>query len=156
MVEDAAPSLGATVHGARLGALSDLTVFSFDARKILTTGEGGMITTNDSAAAQRIRLLRAHAASVSTADRDRADKVVLETYPEVGYNYKITDIQAAIGVVQMSRVDEIVAERRRLGLRYDALLSAEDRVETPFVPRASSTSTSPTWSGCAPIAARRT
>lgn len=134
VVEDAAPSLGATVHGRRLGTLSDITCFSFDARKILTTGEGGMVTTDDEEAAARIRLLRAHAASVSTADRDRAQRVVLETYPEVGFNYKITDIQAAIGVVQMGRVDEIVAERRRLGQRYDELLEHEERVETPHVP----------------------
>lgn len=134
IVEDAAPSLGATISGARLGALSDITVFSFDARKILTTGEGGMITTDDTDAASRMRLLRAHAASVSTADRDRANKVVLETYPEVGFNYKITDIQSAIGVVQMGKVDEIVAERTRLGLRYNELLAGEDRIEVPFVP----------------------
>jgi perosamine synthetase len=134
VVEDAAPSLGATVHGRRLGSLSDLSVFSFDARKILTTGEGGMVTTDDAAAAERIRLLRAHAASVSTADRDRAQKVVLETYPEVGFNHKITDIQSAIGVVQMGRVDEIVAERHRLGRRYDDLLAGQERVETPYVP----------------------
>jgi perosamine synthetase len=134
VVEDAAPSLGASIHGTRLGALSDLTCFSFDARKILTTGEGGMVTTDDGEAAHRIRLLRAHAASVSTADRDRSAKVVLESYPELGFNYKITDIQAAIGVVQMGRVDAVVAERQRLGRRYDELLAAEDRVVTPYVP----------------------
>lgn len=134
VVEDAAPSLGATIDGVRLGGLSDITCFSFDARKILTTGEGGMITTNDAEAAERIRLLRAHAASVSTADRDRAQKVILETYPEVGFNYKITDIQAAIGCVQMGKVDQIVAERRRLGKRYDELLFGDDRVEVPLEP----------------------
>ncbi|WP_193614056.1 DegT/DnrJ/EryC1/StrS family aminotransferase [Nocardioides lijunqiniae] len=134
VVEDAAPSLGATVHGRRLGSLADLTCFSFDARKILTTGEGGMVTTDDARAAERIRLLRAHSASVSTADRDRAQRVVLETYPEVGFNHKITDIQSAIGVVQMGRVDEIVAERERLGRRYDELLAGQDGVETPYVP----------------------
>lgn len=134
VVEDAAPSLGASVHGRRLGAISDFTCFSFDARKILTTGEGGMVTTDDTEAATRIRLLRAHAASVSTADRDRAQKIVFETYPEVGFNFKITDIQSAIGVVQMGRVDEVVAERQRLGRRYDELLAANELVETPFVP----------------------
>ncbi|MBD8870491.1 DegT/DnrJ/EryC1/StrS family aminotransferase [Nocardioides donggukensis] len=134
VVEDAAPSFGATVHGQRLGTLSDITCFSFDARKILTTGEGGMVTTDDGGVADRIRLLRAHAASVSTADRDRAGRVILETYPEVGFNYKITDIQAAIGVVQMGRVDEIVAERRRLGRRYDLLLDRVDGVVAPLVP----------------------
>jgi perosamine synthetase len=134
VVEDAAPSLGASIGGRRLGTLSDLTCFSFDARKILTTGEGGMITTDDGDAARRIRLLRAHAASVSTADRDRSAKVVLETYPELGFNYKLTDIQAAIGVVQMGRVGEVIAERQRLGRRYDELLAADDRVVTPYVP----------------------
>jgi perosamine synthetase len=134
VVEDAAPSLGATIHGKRLGTIADFTCFSFDARKILTTGEGGMITTDNAEQATRIRLLRAHAASVSTADRDRANKIVLETYPEVGFNYKITDIQAAIGVVQMGKIDQIVAERRRLGQRYNALLATDDRVEPPFEP----------------------
>ncbi len=133
VVEDAAPSLGATVDGQRLGALSDITVFSFDARKILTTGEGGMVTTNDDAAAMRIRHLRAHAASVSTADRDRASRIILETYPEIGFNYKITDIQSAIGCVQMGKIDQIVAERRRLGARYDDLLAAMPGVTTPTV-----------------------
>jgi dTDP-4-amino-4,6-dideoxygalactose transaminase len=134
VVEDAAPSLGAEIGGKRLGAISDLTCFSFDARKILTTGEGGMITTNDVDVAARLRRLRAHAASVSTADRDRAKGVILETYDEVGYNYKITDIQSAIGVVQMGKIDQVVAERHRLAERYDELLAGDDRVETPYEP----------------------
>lgn len=134
VVEDAAPSLGASIDGRRLGAISDFTCFSFDARKILTTGEGGMITTDDEEAATRIRLLRAHAASVSTADRDRASRIVLETYPEVGFNFKITDIQSAIGVVQMGRIADVIAERVRLGHRYDDLLAGQELVETPHVP----------------------
>ncbi len=134
VVEDAAPSLGAMIGGKRLGTLSDLTCFSFDARKILTTGEGGMITTDDEAAAARLRALRAHGASVSTADRDRAGKVILETYPEVGYNYKMTDVQAAIGTVQMTRLEAIVAERRRLAARYQAMLGGQARVVVPYEP----------------------
>ncbi len=155
VVEDAAPSFGASVHGRRLGTLSDVTCFSFDARKILTTGEGGVITTDDDEMADRIRALRAHAASVSTADRDRAQRVVLESYPEVGFNYKITDLQSAIGVVQMARADEIVAERRRLGRRYDELLPARTASRRHTSRRDSSTSTSPIWCGCAHIAGRR-
>jgi dTDP-4-amino-4,6-dideoxygalactose transaminase len=134
VVEDAAPSLGAEIGGKHLGAISDITCFSFDARKILTTGEGGMITTNDPRFVARLRRLRAHAASVSTADRDRANGVILETYDEVGYNYKITDIQAAIGVVQMGKVDQVIAERHRLARRYDEMLADDDRVETPYEP----------------------
>lgn len=134
VVEDAAPSLGAMIGGKRLGTLSDFTCFSFDARKILTTGEGGMVTTDDDAAAGRLRALRAHGASVSTADRDRAGKVILETYPEVGYNYKLTDVQAAIGNVQMTKLDEVVGERRRLAARYQSMLGPETRIETPHEP----------------------
>lgn len=134
LVEDAAPSLGATIHGRRVGSISDATCFSFDARKILTTGEGGMVTTDDAALAARMRTLRAHGASVSTADRDRSRDVILESYADVGFNYKITDIQSAIGVVQMKKVDDVVAERRRLASRYDELLAGDDRVTVPYVP----------------------
>jgi len=134
VVEDAAPALGASIDGRRLGSISDFTIFSFDARKILTTGEGGMITTDDTEAATRIRLLRAHAASVSTADRDRANKIILETYPEVGFNYKLTDIQGAIGAIQMDKIDSVIAERRRLADRYAELLAGEDRIELPYEP----------------------
>lgn len=134
VVEDAAPSLGAMIGGKHLGSLSDLTCFSFDARKILTTGEGGIITTDQEETASRLRALRAHAASVSTASRHLATTVALESYPEVGYNNKITDVQAAIGEIQMGRLDGIIAERRRLASRYDELLANEERVETPFEP----------------------
>jgi dTDP-4-amino-4,6-dideoxygalactose transaminase len=134
VVEDAAPALGAAIGGKRLGALSDITAFSFDARKILTTGEGGMLTTDDAAVAARLRMLRAHGATVSTADRDRAAKVILETYPEVGFNYKMTDIQGAIGTVQMTKIDAVVAERRRLADRYARLLAGESRVRVPGEP----------------------
>ena len=134
VVEDAAPSLGSAIGGKRIGSLSDLTCFSFDARKILTTGEGGMVTTDSADYASRLRSLRAHAASVSTADRDRSRELVFETYPEVGFNYKITDIQSAIGVVQMSRLDDVIAERRRLAARYDELLADVPGVTTPYEP----------------------
>lgn len=134
VVEDAAPSLGATSAGVRLGGISDFTVFSFDARKILTTGEGGVITTNDGAAAERMRMLRANAASVSAMARHTSSNVVLEGYPEVGYNYRLTDIQAAIGIVQMGRLAEMIAERRRLAERYGKMLSGDDRIVLPHEP----------------------
>ncbi len=134
VVEDAAPSLGAWAAGKFIGSLSDFTCFSFDARKILTTGEGGIITTNDTAAASRLRQLRAHAASTSTADRHKSDQVRFEEYPELGFNYKLTDIQAAIGLVQMGRVQEIVAERRRLAHRYHSLLADLECIELPYEP----------------------
>lgn len=134
VVEDAAPSLGAMVGDKFIGSMSDFTCFSFDARKILTTGEGGVVTTNDANAAARLRRLRAHAASTSTADRHRSDQVRFEEYPELGYNYKMTDIQAAVGLVQMGRVREIVAERRRLAQRYNSLLADVKGIGLPYEP----------------------
>jgi perosamine synthetase len=134
VVEDAAPSLGAKIGDRFIGGISDFTVFSFDARKILTTGEGGIITTNDDTAARKLRAMRAHSASASMLSRHTSSNVVLEHYPELGYNYKMTDIAAAIGVVQMGRVEEFVAERRRLASRYAELLANEDRIELPYEP----------------------
>lgn len=135
VVEDAAPSLGAKIGDRFVGNISDFTVFSFDARKILTTGEGGIITTNDDEAAGRLRAMRAHSASASMLSRHTSSNVVLDSYPELGYNYKMTDIAAAIGVVQMGRVEDFVAERRWLANRYAELLANEDRIELPYEPK---------------------
>jgi perosamine synthetase len=134
VLEDAAPSLGAEVDGKRLGAISDITVFSFDARKILTTGEGGMVCTDDAEAATRIRNLRAHSASVSTLTRHTAAGVVLEEYTECGYNYKMTDFQSAMGVVQMGKIDGFLKERRRLAKRYDDKLGGINSITLPHEP----------------------
>lgn len=134
VVEDAAPSLGAMIEGKHLGCISDFTVFSFDARKILTTGEGGMITTNHDEGADKLRTMRAHSASVSMLARHTTSNVVLEEYPDVGYNYKMTDIQGAIGIVQMGRVEEIIAERRRLASRYNEILNNDERLVLPYEP----------------------
>lgn len=137
VLEDAAPSLGAEINGKRLGGISDITVFSFDARKILTTGEGGVITTNNAEWANRMRNLRAHSASVSTLTRHTSTGVVLEEYTECGYNYKMTDIQAAMGVVQMGKIDGFLAERRRLARRYEEGLSGSNNITIPFEPQGS-------------------
>jgi perosamine synthetase len=134
VVEDAAPSLGAMISGKRIGCISDFTVFSFDARKILTTGEGGMITTDHDEAAERLRAMRAHSASVSMLTRHTSTSVVLEGYTELGYNYKLTDIQGAIGIVQMGRIDEIIAERRQLANRYYESLRNDKRLVLPYEP----------------------
>jgi perosamine synthetase len=133
VVEDAAPSLGASVGGRRVGGLSDFTCFSFHPRKSITTGEGGMITTADGAAAERMRRLRSHGASTSDLARHRSGSLAFEEYAELGFNYRMTDVQAAIGVVQARRLDGILAERRRLALRYAELLDGLP-VEPPYEP----------------------
>jgi len=134
VVEDAAPALGATIGEARAGSLSDFTCFSFHPRKSITTGEGGVITTNDEAAAARLRSIRSHGASTSDLARHQSGTVEIESYDELGFNYRMTDVQAAVGCVQMRRLDGILADRRRLALRYDGLFASEERLTTPSVP----------------------
>ena len=132
VVEDAAPALGATVGGARVGSLADLTCFSFHPRKSITTGEGGIITTDDDVAAERLRRVRSHAASTSDLARHQSGTTDIEVYEELGYNYRMTDVQAAIGLVQLARLDAILAERRRLAGRYARLLGDDARLTLPF------------------------
>jgi perosamine synthetase len=123
IVEDAACALGSTYAGAPIGAHSDLVAFSFHPRKILTTGEGGLLTTSRADWAARARRLREHGMSVSAAQRHSCGRVVLESYLETGFNYRMTDIQAAVGLVQLGRLDAIVARRRELAGRYHELLA---------------------------------
>jgi dTDP-4-amino-4,6-dideoxygalactose transaminase len=123
VVEDAACAAGATYRGRPVGAGSALAAWSFHPRKLLTTGEGGMVTTDDEEWARRLRRLREHGMNVSAADRHSSGRAVLESYLEVGFNYRMTDIQAAVGMVQLGRLDGIVAERRRLAGRYRELLA---------------------------------
>lgn len=123
VVEDAACALGSTYRGEPVGRHSDLVAFSFHPRKVITTGEGGMITTPRDEWASRLRRLREHGMSVSAAERHSSGRVVLEQYLETGFNYRMSDIQAAVGVVQLARLDAIVARRRDLARRYREALS---------------------------------
>ncbi len=134
VVEDAAPSLGATIGEQRVGGMSPFTCFSFHPRKSITTGEGGMITTNDDTAAEKLRTARSHGASTSDLSRHLGRGVDLEEYPELGFNYRMTDMQGAIGIVQMRKLDDIVARRRARALRYNQLLASEERLVLPGEP----------------------
>ncbi|MFD5622205.1 DegT/DnrJ/EryC1/StrS family aminotransferase [Streptomyces yangpuensis] len=122
LVEDAACGIGATVGGKSVGHGALLAAWSFHPRKVITTGEGGMVTTDDAQWAQRLRRLREHGMNVSAAQRHASSRPIVESYLEVGYNYRMTDIQAAVGLVQLGRLDEIVARRRLLAARYAELL----------------------------------
>jgi perosamine synthetase len=129
LVEDAACAAGSTAYGEPLGVGALLAAWSFHPRKLITTGEGGMLTTDDAGAAVLLRRLREHGMSVSAAERDASPTPVLEEYLETGYNYRMTDIQAAVGLVQLTRLDAIVAQRRAMAARYHELLAdAEDLV----------------------------
>jgi perosamine synthetase len=134
VVEDAAPTIGGTYKGRRVGSNAHQTVFSFHPRTVITTGEGGMITTDDEALADKARKLRAHAMSVSDLDRHRADKPILEEYSELGFNYRMTDIQASIGLVQIRRLDELLRIRVAKADWYGRELAGLKKVRTPYTP----------------------
>jgi perosamine synthetase len=134
VVEDAAPTIGATYKGRRVGSNAHQTVFSFHPRKVITTGEGGMITTDDDALAAKARKLRAHGMSVSDLDRHHADRPILEEYHELGFNYRMTDIQASIGLVQIRRLDELLRIRIAKAERYNRELPSIRGVEIPYTP----------------------
>ncbi len=118
VVEDAACGAGSTFNGRPVGATAEIAAWSFHPRKLLTTGEGGMLTTVREDWAARARHLREHAMSVSAADRHASVLPAPEVYSEVGYNYRMTDLQAAVGIVQLGRLPEIVARRREIAARY--------------------------------------
>lgn len=121
VIEDAACAIGSEIDGARIGA-RNMACFSFHPRKIVTTGDGGMITTSDEAHAKRLRLLRQHAMSVPDTVRHHSDKVVFEEYTEPAFNYRMTDLQASVGRPQLARLGEIVKTRRALADTYAAAL----------------------------------
>lgn len=122
VVEDAACALGATYLGRPIGSRSDLVAFSFHPRKIITTGEGGMVMTSRADWAERLRRLRDHGASISAWARHDAS-VVIEEYVETGFNYRMSDLLAGVGQVQVGRLDAIVARRRALASTYQVALA---------------------------------
>jgi len=139
VVEDAACALGTEILWDKswepIGRpRAAMACFSFHPRKAITTGDGGMITTSKPDWDQKLRLLRHHGMSVSDAVRHRSREVIFETYPILGYNYRMTDIQAAIGREQLKRLPQIVERRRFLAQRYHGLLSAIPGIVTPTEP----------------------
>jgi perosamine synthetase len=134
VIQDSACSFGSRFRGRMVGGFAPITVFSLHARKVVTTGEGGMIVTNDEALARRLRMLRHQGMSLTDFQRHSGDPTAFETYPEVGYNFRITDIQAAIGLCQLERLDDLIARRTRVARRYIAALSNSEFIVPPQVP----------------------
>jgi dTDP-4-amino-4,6-dideoxygalactose transaminase len=126
LVEDAACAAGSTAYGQPAGTGAAIAAWSFHPRKLITTGEGGMVTVDDAAWATRLRRLREHGMNVSAADRHASAQPVLEAYLETAYNYRMTDIQAAVGLVQLGRLAGLIAQRRALAARYQELLAGID------------------------------
>jgi perosamine synthetase len=135
LVEDAACAFGARQGGRHAGTLGDAGCFSFHPRKSITTGEGGMLTTGRDDIDHLARTLRDHGASRSDRDRhDAPEAFVLADYEHLGYNYRLTDIQGALGCVQMDRADWILGRRGEIAARYDELLADLDWLTAPRVP----------------------
>lgn len=139
VVEDAACAIGSEIRTGdrweRIGRPhGTIACFSFHPRKIVTTGDGGMLTTSDSALDAKFRLLRQHAMSVPDTTRHAAKSVIFEEYPEVGFNYRMTDIQAAVGNVQLRRLPGILARRIELAECYSRALAEIPGLVAPFVP----------------------
>jgi perosamine synthetase len=154
VIEDAACAIGATYRGAPIGAGSDLVVFSFHPRKVITTGEGGMVLCRDDANAQRLRRLREHGMSMSAAERHESDRVVLEEYLEVGFNARMTDVEAAIGLVQLERLAQIVERRRALAQRYREAFAGSDCLTLVDDPPWGTTNFQSCWALLAPEVSR--
>ncbi len=132
--EDAACAIGSRYKGRMIGGHSEMACFSLHPRKIITTGDGGLITTNNVAYAERLRLLRQHGMSIPDTVRHGAKKVIIESYSEVGYNYRLTDVQAAIGIEQLKRLDWIVERRRAIAARYTEALAGHPWLRPPMEP----------------------
>jgi perosamine synthetase len=139
LIEDAACGIGSEIlwdgEWQKIGRPhGDVACFSFHPRKVISTGDGGMITTRHAEWDKQFRLLRQHAMSVPDTVRHGSAQVIFESYPTVGYNYRMTDIQAAVGREQIKRLESIVRERRMLAQRYRELLRGLDGISLPQEP----------------------
>ena len=145
VVEDAACAVGSVYEGRPVGARAELAAFSFHPRKLLTTGEGGMLVTPSRDVADRLRRLREHGMDLSAAARHASHQPVIEHYVEPGFNFRMTDIQAAVGLVQLGKLGQLVARRRELAQRYQQLLAEVPGVRTIADPAYGTTNYQSFW-----------
>jgi perosamine synthetase len=139
VIEDAACAIGSEIlwdgQWEKIGKPhADIACFSFHPRKVITTGDGGMITTNNPEWDRQFRLLRQHSMSVPDTVRHGSKQVIFEAYPALGYNYRMTDIQAAVGREQLKRLPEIIERRRFLAQRYHLMLAGIPGLKLPTEP----------------------
>jgi len=134
LIEDAACAVGSSYKGKKIGSHSEIICFSFHPRKVISTGDGGMITTNRPDYYERLRLLRQHGMTVNDRVRHESSKVIFEEYVEVGYNYRMTDIQAAVGIKQLDKLDWLIEERRKIAAAYYKAFRDMDCIRLPEEP----------------------
>jgi perosamine synthetase len=134
VVEDAACALGGFYKGRHAGTMGAAGCLSFHPRKPITTGEGGMVLTGSERVAREVEILRDHGADASDLQRHASGVALLPSYDVLGFNYRMTDLQGAVGVAQMGKIDEILGRRRALAGRYDRELADIEWLRTPVVP----------------------
>lgn len=139
VIEDSACAIGSEVlfggEWRRVGnPVSKFSCYSFHPRKVVTTGEGGMITTNDESLYRKVLALRQHGVDIDATERHGKKDLVIESYNTLGYNFRMSDIQAAVGVEQMKRLPELIKERRDIDKAYRKYLNAAPRIIPPFEP----------------------
>jgi UDP-4-amino-4,6-dideoxy-N-acetyl-beta-L-altrosamine transaminase len=142
IIEDASHALGATYKGSKIGNISDMTIFSFHPVKHITTGEGGMITTNNKEYYERLKLFRTHGI---TKDKDKILKYDVPWYyemQELVYNYRITDFQCALGLSQLKKIDRIIQRRREIVQKYNCEFKDMPEIKIPQINPATS---NPAW-----------
>lgn len=132
LIEDGACAAGSAYKGRPAGSLGEIGCFSFHPRKSITTGEGGMMTTNDDALADKMQMLRNHGASISEEQRHKGPKpYILPDFNLLGYNYRMTDLQGAVGVVQLAKLDQFIDERDQWAAYYTQELASIKWLQTP-------------------------
>lgn len=134
ILEDAACALGSAYQGKRIGSISEITCFSFHPRKLITTGEGGMLVTLRKDFEAKARSLVSHGASISDLTRHQSRQILFEEYRVFGHNFRMSDLQAAVGLIQMKKLEEILAKKRILAERYHQAFSSVEEVVPPREP----------------------
>lgn len=134
LIEDAACALGSSVDNKKVGSFAPLTCFSFHPRKAITTGEGGMIVTNNKIWAQKLKMLRHHGMSISDVARHKAQKIVKESYSLIGFNFRMSDLQGALGVTQMKKLPWILKKRAQKADYYTKNFKDQPLITPPFIP----------------------
>jgi dTDP-4-amino-4,6-dideoxygalactose transaminase len=137
VIEDAACAVGTTYRGIPVGGIGTIGCFSFHPRKVITTGEGGMVTTNRAELAERIRSLRNHGATGVAPGDDPSKPYTMSTFNQLGYNLRLSDIQAAVGIAQMDKLDGLLAERLQRAQNYSTLLCEIEEIVSPSAPEGS-------------------
>lgn len=138
VIEDGAHALGAALHGRKIGTFSHMTTFSFHPVKPITTGEGGMVVTDDEKLYERLRLFRSHGITrEETLMEENCEECGQSWYYqqiELGYNYRMTDIQAALGISQMDKLEAFLAKRREIAKRYNEAFTGNPHIVVPYQP----------------------